>query len=591
MYKDWFELNDAPFSISPNPAYLYMSQQHQEALAHLMFGMNHDGGIILLTGEVGTGKTTISRKLLEQIPEQLPDKVDLAWIVNPKLSAYELLATLCDELGIENESEQTSIKTLTDRISAYLLQAHAKGRNTVLMIDEAQNLMPDVLEQLRLLTNLETNERKLLQIVLIGQPELQEMLSRHDLRQFSQRITARFHLEALKIKETREYIQHRLNIAGSQQRIFTASAIRLAHRISGGIPRRINLICDRAMLGAYAKGQHRVTPAQIKQAAKETLGQNEQRSMLPWLLPATVTMAAIIAIPIFFSDFKPAAETIQHIMPTKNSLPEMSKQAASPPITEQPSATAVAEIQQSSQPATSVTTSESTPMLASADSEEIPPVLEEVAISPPEEADPWAEIALLGSKDFAFQTLAEQWNLDMPFADDPCKWLEKHHLQCLRQRAGMAQLRDLNRPAIIPLMANGEKIMAVLTAMNDEQVTLQIKDASWSISLDEFEQHWFADFTLVWRSPEGFQHAIRPGNKGQVVQWLARQLDTLQGTMIPPREYNSMNLILVERLKDFQRQVGLKPDGSAGPQTLIRLNDALHLEGPRLSSPQTEPTT
>jgi general secretion pathway protein A len=268
MYKEYFRLTDLPFSIAPDPTYLYMSEKHREALAHLIYGVNSEGAFVLLTGEVGTGKTTICRCMLEQLPENC----DTAFIINPKLTEVELLATICEEIGIDGIAGMASIKTFVDRINRYLLESHAGGRKTLIIIDEAQNLTSSVLEQLRLLTNLETNRCKLLQIVLIGQPELRDMLERRELRQLSQRITARFHLNPLSKGEIADYIAHRLTIAGAHRVLFTPAAIDRLFRLSGGIPRIINLICDRALLGAYAQGKAQADKKILRRAAAEVLG-------------------------------------------------------------------------------------------------------------------------------------------------------------------------------------------------------------------------------------------------------------------------------------------------------------------------------
>lgn len=268
MYKDYFGLRELPFSIAPDPRYLYMSGQHRDALAHLLYGINSDGAFILLTGEVGTGKTTVCRCLLEQMP---PD-CDIAFILNPKMTTAELLATVCDEFRIACPAGNTSIKVFVDAINAYLLDAHAKGRRAVLIIEEAQNLSPDLLEQIRLLTNLETNQRKLLQIIMLGQPELREMLAREDLRQLSQRITARYHLGPLSLQEVPAYIAHRLAVAGVRGRLFPEALIRKIFGLSNGIPRLINLLCDRALLGTYAQGREEVDLPTLVKASQEVFG-------------------------------------------------------------------------------------------------------------------------------------------------------------------------------------------------------------------------------------------------------------------------------------------------------------------------------
>jgi len=272
VYAAHYNLREPPFSIAPDPAFLYMSTRHQEALGHLLYGTGQYGGFVQLTGEVGTGKTTIVRTLLAQ---KLAN-VDIAMIHNPRQSEAEFVASICDELGVvyprDNDKAPTSIKTLVDALNEHLLKAHAEGRRTVLIIDEAQNLPQPVLEQVRLLTNLETDKEKLLRIMLIGQPELAELLGRPDLRQLASRITARFHLTPLPVVETIRYIIHRLHVAGGAADLFTEGAMRRVHHYARGIPRQINIMCDRALLGAYAKGFRTVTPAIVDQAAVEVLG-------------------------------------------------------------------------------------------------------------------------------------------------------------------------------------------------------------------------------------------------------------------------------------------------------------------------------
>ncbi len=295
MYKDHFGLTETPFSIAPNPRYLYMSEFHREALAHLLYGIESDGGFVLLTGEVGTGKTTVCRCLLEQ----LPDTIDAALILNPKLTSQELLATLCDEFGISYPERAIGIKIFVDMINAHLLDSYAKGRKSILIIDEAQNLSSDVLEQIRLLTNLETNEHKLLQIIMLGQPELREKLEHPELKQLAQRITARYHLGPLSRNDIPAYIAHRLQVAGAQRTLFSSSTIKALYRFSGGIPRLINIVCDRALLGAFVKGQEHVDSAVLSSAAREVFGRDEkhawQKKMLQWSVIAFLLLGTIFA--------------------------------------------------------------------------------------------------------------------------------------------------------------------------------------------------------------------------------------------------------------------------------------------------------
>ena len=265
MYTSFFGLSEKPFSITPDPRYLYLSERHAEALAHLIYGVKESGGFIQLTGEVGTGKTTLVRSLLQQ----LPDFADVAVVLNSQLSRVEFLTSICEELRVPLPEQRSSIKALTDALNAYLLENHSRGRRTILIVDEAQNLRVEVLEQVRLLTNLETSKQKLLQIILIGQPELRELLARIDMRQLAQRITGRYHLEPLTRDETIAYVEHRLKVAGAIGPIFSAAAKRELYRLSGGVPRMINVIADRALLGAYTVEAREVTPELVRSAVQE----------------------------------------------------------------------------------------------------------------------------------------------------------------------------------------------------------------------------------------------------------------------------------------------------------------------------------
>ncbi len=291
MYKEHFGLQEEPFSIAPDPQFLYMSERHREALAHLIYGMKADSGFVLLTGEVGTGKTTVCRCLLNHVPEHS----EVAFILNPKLSVIELLATICDELGIEYPPETASIKVFVDRLNLFLLDAHSRDKKTILIIDEAQNLSVEVLEQIRLLTNLETDKRKLLQVILLGQPELNRMLEQPELRQLSQRVTARYHLEPLSRHDLSAYLAYRLEKAGVERPLFSPSAVSKMYRLSGGVPRLINLISDRALLGAYAQGEHMVTSRLLTIAAAEILGKNQPlRVRDMWIFSALLVVLVVI---------------------------------------------------------------------------------------------------------------------------------------------------------------------------------------------------------------------------------------------------------------------------------------------------------
>ena len=292
MYNEYFHFSELPFSIAPDPHFMFMSTRHQEGLAHLVYGINHGGGFVALTGEVGTGKTTLCHCLLQQLPEN----IDIALILNPKLNAIELLATICDELRIAYDNTAPTLKSLVDALNRHLLDSHANGRRTVLVIDEAQNLSLEVLEQVRLLTNLETTKIKLLQIILVGQPELKDLLNRPELRQLNQRITARYHLLPLSLEETRTYIRHRLMVCKGNPDLFSDQAIQKIYKLSKGIPRVINIISHCALLGAYATDTRAITPAIIKRAAKETLSyKNDKPSLLNPLL-AVLALSCVTGV-------------------------------------------------------------------------------------------------------------------------------------------------------------------------------------------------------------------------------------------------------------------------------------------------------
>ena len=304
MYAAYFGLREPPFSITPDPRYLYMTERHREALAHLLYGVGEGGGFVQLTGEVGTGKTTLCRCLLEQ----LPPHADVALILNPRMTSRELLAAVCDEFGIAYLAGTSSVKELVDGLYRYLLDAHTRGRRTVLIVDEAQNLPADVLEQIRLLTNLETDSDKLLQIILIGQPELINLLDGENLRQLAQRITARYHLQPFTEEETRAYVRHRLQVAGRTRGLFTDRAIKRVHRESGGIPRLVNVICDRALLGAYALDRTHVDERTVINAAAEVRG---GRASATWYrrswrwITVTAVAIAVVAGAVAFAPWPP----------------------------------------------------------------------------------------------------------------------------------------------------------------------------------------------------------------------------------------------------------------------------------------------
>jgi general secretion pathway protein A len=542
MYLSYFGLAEAPFSIAPAPRYLYMSQRHQDALAHLLYGVNGEGGFVLLTGEVGTGKTTVSRCLLEQIPESC----DVAYIFNPKLTVEELLSTICVEFGIACPPGNSSIKVFVDCINAYLLDAHAKGRHSVLIIDEAQNLSAEVLEQMRLLTNLETNERKLLQIILIGQPELAAMLERQELRQLAQRIVARYHLGNLSKTEVAAYVQHRLGVAGTQRQLFPLAIMGRLYRLSGGIPRIINVLCDRALLGTYAQGKERVDRATLEQAAREVFHRpSTQRRSMRRLLAASLIM--LVGGVLTVLAFREQAET---------------KVASGPQTVAQPALP------------TQTTEAAGQPDDVKADA-----ALPDVLVWP-------VDAPSSRSKDLAYAALFREWGADYQGAD-PCLQAETLGLRCRAGRGGLDELRKSNRPAVLSMRdRQGHEFFATLTALTPETATFAIGTTTATVALSALASQWSGYYSLLWRVPPVTQSVIRPGDRGPAVEWLSRQLAQVQGRAVETRGDWVFDETLVRQVKQFQLAQGLIPDGSAGPVTLVRLAILADQAAPKLSREQ-----
>ena len=526
MYQHYFGLAEAPFSIAPDPRYLYLSQRHQEALAHLLYGVNGDGGFVLLTGEVGAGKTTVCRCLLQQIPESC----DVAYIFNPKLTVEELLSTICVEFGIAVPSGNGSIKVFVDCINAYLLDAHARGRRTVLIIDEAQNLPADVLEQLRLLTNLETNERKLLQIILLSQPELAVMLERPELRQLSQRIVARYHLGPLTRPEVAAYVRHRLEISGAQRQLFPAALMGRVYRLSGGVPRVINVLCDRSLLGAYTHGKERVDRATLAQAAREVFHQAPRRSLvLPLLLILIVVLGGVLAMTLYQRELSEAA-----MAPLTMARPVVGTTTAAP---------AKAAPVKDAKPAA--------PLLDK---------LEWATDQPPAR-----------SKELAYAALFRAWGMNYE-GGDPCNQGEALGLRCRSARAGLDELRQLNRPAVLLMQdQQGRYFHAALIALDDKTATFVIGAQTRTVALGALAVQWAGQYTVLWRMPPDARENIRWGERGPAVQWLIRQLAQAQGQVADATKAPLFDDVLERQVKQFQLAQGLVPDGLVGPQTVMRL--------------------
>ncbi|RYF42416.1 MAG: peptidoglycan-binding protein [Comamonadaceae bacterium] len=557
MYAPYFGLTQAPFSIAPDPRLLFMSERHREALAHLLYGLSGGGGFVLLTGEIGTGKTTVCRLFLEQVPADC----NVAYIFNPKLTVTELLQSICDEFGIavaqslrqaQADRGGATVKDYLDPLNAFLLQSHAAGRNNVLIIDEAQNLSAEVLEQLRLLTNLETSERKLLQIILIGQPELRTMLQRPELEQLAQRVIARYHLDALTAPETQQYIQHRLEVSGLNRALpFDRGALRRIHELSRGVPRRINLLCDRALLGAFAGGKDTVNRAIVDHAAGEVFDVPKKRDLALWqrslaVLGLSVAAGAVLVVVIRLVAPAPAVQAPPAALAPAGPASAASAASAASPASAPGAAPAVA-----AQPA--------------------PPAV------PP---------MLLSSEDQAWRELAQAWKAS-PGPGDPCRSLAQEQLQCFSRNTSLALIRQLGRPGILALDTDSTApSYALLTGLTADSATLRAGNSEQTVTLAALGQRWKGDFSTLWRAPEGYDlRRAKARTSPAVLQWMAVQLAKAGGASTAAGSA-STEAALAPRVRAFQVAQGLPADGRPGPMTFMQLNRIAGVDEPRL---RTEP--
>jgi len=542
MYTSFFGLQEKPFAITPDPRYLYLSERHAEALAHLLYGINEAGGFIQLTGEVGTGKTTVIRSLLEQ----LPGHAEVALILNPRITPAEFLLTICEELHLQVPAEsRTSTKALMDQLGHYLLEAHARGRRVVLIVDEAQNLSFETLEQVRLLTNLETATTKLLQIILIGQEELRSLLEQPDLRQLAQRITGRYHLSPLSIDESAGYVKHRMRVAGATTEAFTPGALREVHRLSNGIPRVINVISDRALLGAFTREDHRVGPTYIRQAASEVYGRPIPAPWLRWATAGAVVGAlALVAFgawSLFGRDAKSGAVPAEGIV--------------------------------AAQPATPAAAAGTTPAVAAAAAVAAPaaPALDQLL----------AQNANDTTTEAALARLFARWSIIYtPNRGRGCEQATAQGLECLFQKGSWAQLRTLNRPAILTLTDDvGGTHQVLLVGLTDEAATIELGSETQELPIATISRYWFGDFLLLWRPPLAVAKSLSPGMRGAEVRWLRDNLRAAQGLPEARSASDFYDEDLTRMVQDFQRQHRLNADGVAGVQTQIVLDTVLNPTG------------
>lgn len=583
MYAPFFGLQHPPFSIAPDPRYLFMSERHREALAHLLYGLDAGGGFVLLTGEVGAGKTTVCRCFLEQIPSHC----NVAYIFNPKLTVRELLRSICDEFGVPHKPTVPggveTVKDYIDPLNASLLAAHAAGRNTVLIIDEAQNLSADVLEQLRLLTNLETSERKLLQIILIGQPELRAMVAKPSMEQLAQRVIARFHLGALSPQETQQYIAHRLAVAGLTGPLpFDRGALRRVHALSHGVPRRINLLCDRALLGAYAAGARQVNRAIVNRAAREVFdapasaaaARSARQAGLPrWALAGLGAVAGAAAVA--------AAGWGMGVWPAHRGGPQVattgpgaavaqgaaSSLGAKPPAAAAPAAVLPASAAAASAP---VAAAPAVPASSAAPSSALDQFMQ---AQPATDAPAW-------------QALASAWGAALPAGADACTTLPREGLRCYRnRRAGLNLVRQIDRPVLLALYPSEEAeapVSVLLRGLDGDNATLEGGGRSLRVPVAELAQVWRGEIATLWRAPVGMPDRGEITDSQAGAAWLDQRLASKAAGGSGPGSKPVTPAQRQSRIHRFQLAQGVTPDGRAGPLTLMLLNRATGVNEPRL---------
>jgi general secretion pathway protein A len=583
MYAPFFGLQHPPFSIAPDPRYLFMSERHREALAHLLYGLDAGGGFVLLTGEVGAGKTTVCRCFLEQIPSHC----NVAYIFNPKLTVRELLRSICDEFGVPHKPTVPggveTVKDYIDPLNASLLAAHAAGRNTVLIIDEAQNLSADVLEQLRLLTNLETSERKLLQIILIGQPELRAMVAKPSMEQLAQRVIARFHLGALSPQETQQYIAHRLAVAGLTGPLpFDRGALRRVHALSHGVPRRINLLCDRALLGAYAAGARQVNRAIVNRAAREVFdapasaaaARSARQAGLPrWALAGLGAVAGAAAVA--------AAGWGMGVWPAHRGGPQVATTgpgaavapgAASSPRAKPPAAAAPAAVLPASAAAASA------PVAAA-------PAVPASSAAPSSALDQFMQ-AQPATDAPAWQALASAWGAALPAGADACTTLPREGLRCYRnRRAGLNLVRQIDRPVLLALYPSEEAeapVSVLLRGLDGDNATLEGGGRSLRVPVAELAQVWRGEIATLWRAPVGMPDRGEITDSPAGAAWLDQRLASKAAGGSGPGSKPVTPAQRQSRIHRFQLAQGVTPDGRAGPLTLMLLNRATGVNEPRL---------
>jgi general secretion pathway protein A len=527
MYLEFYGLKEPPFSITPDPRYVFLSERHRDALAHLLYGVGKggSGGFVQLTGEVGTGKTTLCRLLLEQLPEH----TRVALVLNPKLSPVELVETICEELRLDIADRRGSLKSLVDTLNVYLLDAYAQGLRVVLIADEAQNLSTEALEQVRLLTNLETPTQKLLQIILLGQPELRDQLNRPELRQLAQRITARYHLTPLDRDETEAYVRHRVAVACGARLPFSRLGLRALYQRSGGIPRLINVIADRALMAGYAREQESIGERLVDRAADETLPGHARywlRRYGRWAAAALAVIAIGGALPYWLR--RPPQPPVQ----------AATIAAPAPPVREDPLAQ----------------------------------VRTAIAQSPDSELTAWTQLLArwqVNSADVSVREAAR------------CQNVIFSGLVCLHGSGTIEQLARFDRPLILSLHQGDAHASALLQGVDPQRVRLDLGGQTRTIDKTALRDLWKGEFVAVWRLPAGIPATLHAGDAGPGVAWIKAQLARMDAGKAADTGPAYFDAALEDRVRKLQVAYGIKPDGIVGPETLFALS-ALDETGPHL---------
>lgn len=548
IYQQYFALNCEPFSIVPDPGFLYPSSQHRQAVAHLKYGLDREGGFVLLTGEVGTGKTTLTRTLIKRIPAH----VRVAYVLNSTLEVTDLLASICQELSIDlPKSSKTSLtKNCIDALNVDLIAAHTEGKKTLVVIEEAQNLSPEVLEILRLLSNLETATHKLLHILLVGQPELLETLAQKNQRQLNQRVVARFHLLPLAKSDVANYVNHRLHHAGANRAIFENSAMNALFKLTKGVPRLINLICHHALLAAYATGAKTVSARLVKNASKEIFDTHitDSKPSQKWFIALFITGIFAVVMAERYDASKSQmvfeeAEVIDQIEPETFEQVE-----------------ALFEIVESDESISQTNTKDELP------------VIEPIRVQDDDEPS-----LLISATSNPFADLFALWSIEVEslfseeevFALATINGLGAEKLT----NAEINRLMAVDRPGIIWIKEDSGRLKSyLLIALDAESVVLKTADDNRRESLQWLVDHWNGAFLFLWFSPVDIQ-SLRLGDKNpQAINWLQSQLQLIDSDYLPFITGGNYTEVIRDFVLNFQKQQKIRADGVVGRQTIMKLN-------------------